>query len=294
MKRRNEVLVGVFVTVALIVGILGTLWLSRSGLLSNTYPLYTRFRWGANLKQGQEVWLAGYAIGTVDRVELRPDGWLDVWMSVEEKYSVPEGSIAQLKTASFFGDMAINLEPPLNFRSSVQRGDTIPAAPPPPTMDALLSRLDSVSRGVSDVAQAFEIQMVREGGIQDLRGTIASTNRLIRQISQVAEEQSRGLTRLTTTLHRSISAIDSAVIDSTMRNIRTTTANLAQLTEDFQETRERMTALLTKLETGDGSAAKLLNDPGLYNDVRALVQRVDSLTVDFKKNPRKYINLEIF
>jgi phospholipid/cholesterol/gamma-HCH transport system substrate-binding protein len=294
MKRRNEVLVGVFVTVALIVGVLGTLWLSRSGLLSNTYPLYTRFRWGANLKQGQEVWLAGFAVGTVDRVELRPDGWLDVWMAVDEKYPVPEGSIAQLKSASFFGDMAINLEPPLNFRSSVQRGDTIPAAPPPPTMDALLSRLDSVSRGVSDVAQAFEIQMVREGGIQDLKGTISSTNRLVRQISQIADEQSRELSRLTRNLNRSVSAIDSSVVDSTMRNIRTTTANLAQLSADFQDTRERMGALLTKLESGDGSAAKLLNDPGLYNDVRALVQRVDSLTADFKKNPRKYINLEIF
>ena len=294
MKRRNEVLVGVFVTVALIVGILGTLWLSRSGLLSDTYPLYTRFRWGANLKQGQEVWLAGFAVGTVDRVELRPDGWLDVWMAVDEKYTVPEGVIAQLKTASFFGDMAINLEPPLNFRSSVRPGDTIPAAPPPPTMDALLSRLDSVSRGVSDVAQAFEIQMVREGGIEDLKGTISSTNRLVRQISQIADEQSRELTRLTRNLNRSISAIDSSVVDSTMRNIRATTANLAQLSADFQDTRERMSALLTKLESGDGSAAKLLNDPGLYNDVRSLVQRVDSLTADFKKNPRKYINLEIF
>ena len=294
MKRRNEVLVGVFVTAALIIGILGTLWLSRSGLLSDTYPLYTRFRWGANLKQGQEVWLAGFAVGTVDRVELRPDGWLDVWMAVEEKYTVPDGAIAQLKTASFFGDMAINLEPPLNFRSSVRPGDTIPAAPPPPTMDALLSRLDSVSRGVSDVAEAFQIQMVREGGIQDLKATISSTNRLVRQISQIADEQSREFSRLTRNLNRSVSAIDSAVVDSTMRNIRATTANLAQLTADFQDTRERMSTLLTKLESGDGSAAKLLNDPGLYNDVRSLVQRVDSLTADFKKNPRKYINLEIF
>jgi phospholipid/cholesterol/gamma-HCH transport system substrate-binding protein len=294
MKRRNEVLVGVFVTVALIVGILGTLWLSRSGLLSDTYPLYTRFRWGANLKQGQEVWLAGFAVGTVDRVELRPDGWLDVWMAVEQKYTVPDGAIAQLKTASFFGDMAINLEPPLNFRSSVRPGDTIPAAPPPPSMDALLSRLDSVSRGVSDVAQAFQIQMVREGGLEDLKGTISSTNRLVRQISQIADQQSRELSRLTRNLNRSVSAIDSAVVDSTMRNIRATTANLAQLSADFQDTRQRMSTLLTKLESGDGSAAKLLNDPGLYNDVRALVQRVDSLTADFKKNPRKYINLEIF
>lgn len=294
MKRRNEVLVGVFVTVALIVGVLGTLWLSRSDLLSNTYSLYTRFRWGANLKQGQEVWLAGFAVGTVERVELRQDGFLDVWMQIEQKYSVPEGAIAQLKTASFFGDMAINLEPPLQFRSSVQPGDTIPAAPPPPTMDALLARLDTVSRGVSDVAQAFEIQMVREGGIEDLKGTISSTNRLVRQISGIADVQSRELSRLTRSLNRTVSAIDSAVVDSTMRNIRATTANLAQLTADFQETRERMTALLAKLENGEGSAAKLLNDPGLYNDVRALVQRVDSLTADFKKNPRKYINLEIF
>jgi len=294
MKRRNEVLVGVFVTVALIIGILGTLWLSRSGLLSDTYPLYTRFRWGANLKQGQEVWLAGYAVGTVDRVELRRDGWLDVWMAIDQKYTIPDGSIAQLKTASFFGDMAINLEPPMNFRSSVERGDTIPAAPPPPTLDALLSRLDSVSRGVSDVAQAFEIQMVREGGIQDLKGTISATNRLVRQISGIADEQGRELSRLTRSLNRSVGAIDSGVVDSTLRNIRTTTANLAQLSADFQQTRERMTALLTKLESGDGTAAKLLNDPGLYNDMRALVQRVDSLSADFKKNPRKYINLTIF
>jgi phospholipid/cholesterol/gamma-HCH transport system substrate-binding protein len=136
--------------------------------------------------------------------------------------------------------------------------------------------------------------MVREGGIEDLKGTISSTNRLVRQISQIADEQSREFSRLTRNLNRSVSAIDSTVIDSTMRNIRTTTANLAQLTADFQETRERMTALLSKMESGEGSAAKLLNDPGLYNDVRALVQRVDSLTADFKKNPRKYINLEIF
>ena len=138
------------------------------------------------------------------------------------------------------------------------------------------------------------IQMVREGGIEDLKGTISSTNRLVRQISQIADEQSRELSRLTRNLNRTVSAIDSSVVDSTLSNIRTTTANLAQLSADFQDTRERMSTLLTKLESGDGSAAKLLNDPGLYNDVRALVQRVDSLTADFKKNPRKYINLEIF
>jgi hypothetical protein len=38
----------------------------------------------------------------------------------------------------------------------------------------------------------------------------------------------------------------------------------------------------------------LMNDPGLYYDLRRLTSRLDSLTLDFKKNPRRYINLEIF
>jgi phospholipid/cholesterol/gamma-HCH transport system substrate-binding protein len=57
---------------------------------------------------------------------------------------------------------------------------------------------------------------------------------------------------------------------------------------------DRLNSVIAKLEKGDGSAAKLLNDPGLYNDLRSVLNRVDSLTADFKKNPRRYIDLRIF
>ena len=58
MKRRDEVLVGVLLVAATIVGVLGTLWLVRGGL-SSGYPLYTVVSWGAGLTQGQPVLLAG-------------------------------------------------------------------------------------------------------------------------------------------------------------------------------------------------------------------------------------------
>ena len=45
---------------------------------------------------------------------------------------------------------------------------------------------------------------------------------------------------------------------------------------------------------GNGSAAKLINDPALYNDVHALLGRVDSLVADVKKNPKRYINVKVF
>ena len=62
MKRRDEVLVGIFTTAAIAVIIVGALWLARGGLTSG-YPLYSRFPWGSGLKQGQRVWLAGVTAG---------------------------------------------------------------------------------------------------------------------------------------------------------------------------------------------------------------------------------------
>jgi phospholipid/cholesterol/gamma-HCH transport system substrate-binding protein len=55
-----------------------------------------------------------------------------------------------------------------------------------------------------------------------------------------------------------------------------------------------MKSLLAKLDSGQGTAGKLLTDTLLYQDLRNVVGRVDSLTADFKRNPKKYINLRIF
>jgi phospholipid/cholesterol/gamma-HCH transport system substrate-binding protein len=79
-----------------------------------------------------------------------------------------------------------------------------------------------------------------------------------------------------------------------VRDLRATSANVAQLSAAFKSTNARLDSLLAKVENGNGTAARLLNDPGLYNDVRGLVSRLDSLSADFKKNPRRYVNLRVF
>ena len=110
MKRRDEVLVGVFITVAVAIALLGTLWLVRGGL-SSGYPLYTRFAWGQNLKQGQPVLLAGVNVGDVGDVKLRDDGYLDVMLRVNDDVKVPKDSTATVKPVGIFGDAAIALTP---------------------------------------------------------------------------------------------------------------------------------------------------------------------------------------
>ena len=293
MKRRDEVLVGVLTTVALIVGILGAIWLARGGL-SNGYPLYAKFPWGAGLKQGQPVLLVGVTVGYVDRVELKYDGTLVTSFRIQNQYRVPQGTLATAVANGIFGDMAIALTPVAPNPRSIPPGDTVPTGPPQPGIANLTARFDTIGSSVKAITDAAERQLVDSGGIEDLRETLAATNRLVVQLGQVVALQSRELAATMALVRRSAAAIDSAQVDSTVRDLRATSANVAQLSESFKSTNARLDSLLAKVENGDGTAARLLNDPGLYNDVRSLVGRLDSLSADFKKNPRRYVNLRVF
>jgi phospholipid/cholesterol/gamma-HCH transport system substrate-binding protein len=293
MKTRDEVLVGLVVTVAVVLTVLGSLWLARGGL-SKGYPLYAKFPWGAGLKQGQPVLLVGVSVGYVDQVDLHQDGTLVTTLRIQKHYQVPVTSKATVIPNGIFGDMAIALTPSKPDPRSFKPGDTVPIGPSTPGIAELTSKADSVMRSVNAVTTALEHEMVATGGIRDLRNTIAATNRLVNDFSAIANEQSRQLSATMTSLRRATGAIDPAKVDSTVKNFRTASANLAEISSQIKETSGKLDAILAKVDSGPGSAAKLINDPGAYNDVRGLLQRMDSLLADIKKNPKRYINVKIF
>jgi len=314
-KQRDEVVVGIFVLVAVIAAISGTLWLARRGF-SKSYPEYARFSWGQNVKPGQPVNLAGVQIGYVDAVELDETGYLNVTLSIDRGRRIPQGTTATVANEGFFGDKSIALTPctasppPITadtsvpatarvtptcrFNGFIPPGDSIPAGRAAPSMDALLMRVDSVSGALSDVAKTVKIEFVQQGGIQDLRKTIASTNALVQQLNTVAAEQSRGLTLTMNALRSRVTAIDSLSLDSTVRNMQSTTHNLSTLTSNLDSTTRKLNMVMTQLQTGNGTAAKFLNDPGVYNNLHELLGRMDSLITDIKANPKRYINVKVF
>ncbi|MEA2763122.1 MAG: phospholipid/cholesterol/gamma-HCH transport system substrate-binding protein [Gemmatimonadaceae bacterium] len=293
MKTRDEVLVGLIVTAAIVVTVLGSLWLARGGL-SKGYPLYAKFPWGAGLKQGQPVLLVGVNVGYVDQVDLHQDGTLVTTLRIQKDYQVPVTSKATVVPNGIFGDMAIAVTPSRPDARSFKPGDTIPIGPSSPGIAELTSKADSITRSVNAMTSALEHEMVAGGGIRDLRNTISATNRMVNEFAAVASEQSRQLTATMTSLRRATSAIDPAKVDSTITNFRSASANLAAMSTDLKQTTGKLDAIIAKVDSGNGSAAKLLNDPGVYNDVRQLLQRMDSLVADIKKNPKRYINVKVF
>jgi phospholipid/cholesterol/gamma-HCH transport system substrate-binding protein len=293
MKTRDEVLVGLLITVAVVVTVLGSLWLARGGL-SKGYPLYSKFPWGAGLKQGQPVLLVGVNVGYVDEVDLHQDGTLITTMRIGKNYQVPLTSKATVIPNGIFGDMAVALTPSKPDPRSFKSGDTVPVGPSVPGITELTSKADSVMRSVNAITSTLQHEMVATGGIRDMRNTIAATNRLVNEFASIASEQSRQLTATMTSLRRATSAVDPAKVDSTVSNLRTASANMAEMSAELRQTSGKLDAIIAKVDSGNGSVAMLLNDPGAYNDVRLLLQRMDSLVADIKKNPKRYINVSVF
>jgi phospholipid/cholesterol/gamma-HCH transport system substrate-binding protein len=298
MKRRDEVSVGILITVSIAVLILGTLWLVRGGLKSG-YPLYTRFAWGQNLKQGQPVLLAGVTVGYIGDVNLRPEGHLDVLLRVDDKFKIPKGSKATVKAIGIFGDVAVALNPPIPPPStSYAPGDTVPAGAPAADVDQIMSNVDSITRSANAMLKAIHAQVIEAGTLRDLQKAVASASTLSAQIQRTVSEQSRQLTETQASVRQSLahlnSLTDSAKINGIVENLRQATDSAKRLISGIDSTNRQVRSLLAKAEGPNGTIGKLLNDSLLYTDIRRLLATSDSLVADIKANPRKYINLSIF
>ena len=286
-------LVGMFTLVAIIVAVLGSIWLIRGGLTKG-YPLYSRFSWGAGLKQGQPVWLAGVTVGFVDVVDLDPNGTVVVTYRIQKEYKVPKTTTAQVVPNGFFGDQAIALTPKVSTTTYFAPGDTVPTGPPAVSLLAIEARVDTIALVTHDLIRTVKLQLADSGGISELRRTFQQTSRLAAQLTEVAAVQSRELQSTLASFRRGASAIDSVQVDSTLRSLRAASANAADVSAQLRTTADKFNTILTKVQNGEGSAGRLVSDPALYNDLRTVVTRLDSVLADLRKNPKKYIDLRIF
>src|SRR6185437_2970731 len=216
---------------------------------------------------GAPVWVSGAAVGYVSDVQFRPDGSLLTQLRITSDQPIPKPSPATVVPNGIFGDVAVNFTPQPSGTRYVE-GDTVVSGPAAAGIAQLTAKADSITTSVTALTSAMNKELVAGGGLADLRQTLAGTNKLMAQLSAIATVQSAQLTATMTSLRRATPSVDS--------------------------TGRALNRIVAKVDSGNGSAAKLVNDPALYNDVHSLLGRMDSLVADIKKNPKRYINVKVF
>ena len=215
-------------------------------------------------------------MGYVDIVDIRTDGHLLVTMRVRNQYKVPKGTTATIEPNGFFGDMLVALHPDRPTDNYFERDDTIPVGKPTPSLAEVLARVDTLAGHLTALSGTFRKQLVDENGLRDIRLTVSKANRMFDAIEKMANEQSVEFTKTQASLRKAATAIDSARIDSTLRSLKEAGASFKELSARWQATAAHLDSVVTKATSGSGSLAKLMNEPGMHDDVRKAIQRLDS------------------
>lgn len=293
--------IGFFTLLAIALLYFGINYLKGIAIFDREYTYYARFSNVEGLVVASPVKINGYKVGTVQglKFEIAPDGTAStlVQVNIDQEYKIPQGTRASIK-AALLGGAQLDLQ----LSSSQQilaEGDfleTSETASDPlgtitnevlPRVAQLIPKVDSILSSTQDLLAAPELkQSVHEAyatlasarsSMQKLDGLMASLQSYTRQdVGPMIGKANSTLTR----------------IDNFSQQLDS--INVRQIITNLETTSQELHTLSQQLNSKEGTLGKVINDEKLYEDLRSLLTRTDSLVMDFKAHPRKYINLSIF
>ncbi len=303
MKRifKKEVIIGICVAVALVVLYSGIEFLKGINVFKPENHYYISYTNVAGLDIASPVTVNGFKVGQVLDIQYEYDnpGHVLVEISLDKELRLPKGTKAVL-AADLLGSASVMLDMG-NDKVFYEFGDKIEGAVPSGLMDnvanevlpqvtAIIPKVDtlltSVNAIVSDPAIYASIRRLDEI-TANLSATTAKLNTFVGSLSPVVANVD-GFTSNLNDISRDLAVVSndlkSLQLDSTMNVINSTATNLQSLTG----------TLNTTINGKDSSLGLLMNDAQLYNSLNGAVGNLDSLFVDIKKNPKRYISIKLF
>jgi phospholipid/cholesterol/gamma-HCH transport system substrate-binding protein len=63
---------------------------------------------------------------------------------------------------------------------------------------------------------------------------------------------------------------------------------------NLNKTLENTNSIMTKVDSGNGTASQLINDPQLYQNLVDATEQLNLILLDLKYNPKRYVNISVF
>ena len=152
-----------------------------------------------------------------------------------------------------------------------------------PAVEAMLPKLDSILASVNallaDPALAQTLHNV-ETVTQNLKTSSAELNKLMATMNH-------GVPTMMTKANR---VLDNA--DVLTANL--TSLDLASTKQQVDNTIASVQQLTNRLNSNDGTLGLLMNDPSLYNNLTSTMRDADSLLVNLRQHPKRYVHFSLF
>lgn len=301
MKYSKEVKVGISIVLAALVFYFGGRYLQNVPLFRGSYTLHAQFSDAGGLVSGNQVRINGVNVGSVESVRLDPEARVArVRFRVDRSVQIPEGSTAEITGVSALGGvrLAINLGPPTNPR--IEPGGFIPTPPQKDVLGQLSDRAPMLAARADSLlssanATMEEAQIMLNSPDSDLRTTFVAIRESANALQKLLEAQQNRLSRVmdnTADLTSELQTFAETNTDSLSRSVQRMNAVLDQTDRNLkqlEQTTNNLDALVTKINEGDGTLGRLVNDPSLYMRLDSTTAQLNLLLKDFQNNPGRYL-----
>lgn len=293
----KEFIIGICVLVALVVLFFGIDFLRGINLFQPTNFYHASYSNVAGLEIAAPITIDGYKVGQVREInfDFNSPGEIDVVLALDEKLSLPTDSRAVIESGLMNGASIRIIMGKESEKIPV--GGNVQTAVVPDLMSALsgglmpaveniLPKVDSLLYNlnllVSDPALLTSIQRLDAITSNVELATVGLNHTMNNQLPAVMNNAGKITTNLDTVVQNLavLSAqLKALPLQSTMANVDATTSNLVKFSN--------------KLNDQNSTLGLLMNDPELYNKLNRVAADVDSLIVDIKRNPKRYISIKL-
>ena len=301
MKLSREVKTGLIVILGILCVIFGYSYLKASSLFDNSKTFYAVYDDVGGLQPGTEVVINGFSVGNVNNIRFKDDsGKLLVTFSVSSDFEFSTNSKAELYDTGIIGGKGIQIIPVFDGSSAAKSGDTLSANVKPGLTALVQEKLTPLQLKVEGAVSNADSLLMNFNDVLDdptkreLRQSIAGLNSLVKSFQVSANAMNQLLEN------------NKQQLDSSIKNINTTSANFAKLSKSLSEadlgktiknlenTISSLNSVLAKIEKGEGSLGKMANNDELYNNLSNASRELDLLLQDFRLNPKRYVNVSVF
>jgi phospholipid/cholesterol/gamma-HCH transport system substrate-binding protein len=297
-SRNTEILVGITVLLALGLVIWSVTFLREVRLARTTQHWLARFPEVGGLATDDPISVNGVKKGAVKDIRLGK-GEVIVDFLLERDIRLTTDSKLYVRNVGLMGEKFIAID-------LGEGGD--PIVPPRDTIlgvyesgvPEVVSQMGVAMRSIDDLSQSVDRVITLAEDRNTLRNSLANFEAASRELRQ-SISASRGDFEASTRELR-------AAAEAARRIAETNESRVSGVLTDVSESSARLDSVLVradsltavlervarKIDSGSSTAAKLVNERQLYDDLRASAREFQALARDIRTNPKKYFNVSVF
>lgn len=289
----KEVQIGLVAVIAIVVLFFGMQFLKGLSIFSSNNSYCVRFNNVSGLSANSPVYANGYKVGVVEDINYDYDQPNDIIavIGIHKDMWLPEGTTAEIssdllgnvKLELRLGATSARLAPGDTISGGLELGALGKAAEMIPQIETMLPKLDSILSSVNALLADPTISRSLHN-VEDITAGLTITSAELHQLSASLNHQVPNLMQKadnvlanTGTLTKNLSDLD---IATTMASVNTTLYNVEQLT--------------AKLNSNEGTLGLLMRDQQLYHHLSSTMSHADSLVIDLKNHPKRYVHFSLF